>query len=103
MGYRTVNDLIEIPKDQLIPNKSSSRGHHMKNHTIYMQEGTRAYYKYTFFPTYSVMFLLRFLLVYDRPLQKGVLETVMVTVGAITVCMFGGGGKWVVGLYFADF
>ena len=35
MGYRVVNDLIKIPKDQLIPNKSSTRGHHIKYNTIY--------------------------------------------------------------------
>ena len=48
MGYRVVNDLIKIPKDQLIPNKSSTRGHHIKYHTIYAKTN---YYKYTFFPT----------------------------------------------------
>ena len=48
MGYRVVNDLIKIPKDQVIPNKSSTRGHHIKYHTIYAK---RNYYKYTFFPT----------------------------------------------------
>ena len=48
MGYRVVNDLVKIPKDQLIPNKSSTREHHMKYHTIYAK---RNYYKYTFFPT----------------------------------------------------
>ena len=47
MGYR-VNDLIKIPKDQLIPNKSISRGHHIKYHTTYAKMN---YYKYTFFPT----------------------------------------------------
>ena len=41
-------DLIKIPKDQLIPNKSSTMGHHIKYHTIYAK---RNYYKYTFFPT----------------------------------------------------
>ena len=35
MGYRIVNDLIMIPKDQLIPNTTSTRGHHMKFHKIY--------------------------------------------------------------------
>ena len=48
MGYHVVNDLIKIPKDQLIPNKSSTRGHHIKHHTIYAKLN---YYKYTFFPT----------------------------------------------------
>ena len=49
MGYRTVNDLVMIPKDQLIPNTSSTRDHHMKFHTIYAK---RNYYKNTFFPTF---------------------------------------------------
>ena len=35
MGYRIVNDLVMIPKDQLIPNTSSTKGHHMKFHKIY--------------------------------------------------------------------
>ena len=49
MGYRVVNDLVMIPKDQLIPNTSSTRGHHMKFQTLYAK---RNYYKYTFFPSF---------------------------------------------------
>ena len=49
MGYHVVNDLVMIPKDQLIPNTSSTRGHHMKFQTLYAK---RNYYKYTFFPSF---------------------------------------------------
>ena len=49
MGYRVVNDLVMIPKDQLIPNTSNTRGHHMKFQTLYAK---RNYYKYTFFPSF---------------------------------------------------
>ena len=40
MRYRIVIDLVMIPKDQLIPNTSSTRGHHMKFHKIYATEIT---------------------------------------------------------------
>ena len=49
MGYRVVNDLVMIPTDQLIPNTSSTRGHHMKFQTFYAQ---RNYCKYIFFPPF---------------------------------------------------
>ena len=49
MGYCIVNDPVMMPKDQLIPNTSSTRGHHMKFHKIYAQ---RNYYKNTFSPAF---------------------------------------------------